>query len=222
MTIMAPVSIICSKIFIRKFRISFGSATLQLAGNDTILCIVMDLYSRKVISWHISANGDAELVMTTFGRHTKNEMLLMDWCSIPSGEPSILPLHSDHFWIPWMLCSLFPINAYPFDNACCECFFQISQERRNKPQMLPFLPRIALSTSKGTTIREDCIAHFIWLLQMKQKLCTGNKILSFLIFLFFFVSTYLTIVQRGCIVVVLILLTAPLRIFQLIIQNPYY
>lgn len=52
------------------------------AGKWYYLCIVMDLFSRKIISWNISGKPDVDLVMTTFKK------------------------------------------GYPFDNACCECFFK--------------------------------------------------------------------------------------------------
>lgn len=52
------------------------------AGKWYYLCIVMDLFSRKIISWNISGKPDVDLVMTTFKKR------------------------------------------YPFDNACCECFFK--------------------------------------------------------------------------------------------------
>ena len=39
---------------------------IKADGKCYYLCIVMDLYSRKVISWHISANADVELVITAF------------------------------------------------------------------------------------------------------------------------------------------------------------
>ena len=39
---------------------------LKAGGKWYYLCIVMDLFSRKVISWHISANADAKLVITAF------------------------------------------------------------------------------------------------------------------------------------------------------------
>ena len=55
---------------------------IKVAGKWYYLCIVMDLFSRKIISWNISGKPDVDLVMTTFKK------------------------------------------GYPFDNACCECFFK--------------------------------------------------------------------------------------------------
>ena len=39
---------------------------IKADGKWYYLCIVMDLYSRKIIAWHISANADVELVITAF------------------------------------------------------------------------------------------------------------------------------------------------------------
>lgn len=88
------------------------------------LCIVMDLYSRKVISWHISAHADAKLVITTFRKAYEKR-----------NAPYGLMFHSDRgtqytaFTFRQLLDSLnvvqsFSKKGYPFDNACCECFFK--------------------------------------------------------------------------------------------------
>ncbi|MBE5039567.1 DDE-type integrase/transposase/recombinase [Oscillospiraceae bacterium DSM 107454] len=39
---------------------------MKADGKWYYLCIVMDLFSRKVIAWHISAKPDVELVISTF------------------------------------------------------------------------------------------------------------------------------------------------------------
>lgn len=41
---------------------------IRVAGKWYYLCIVMDLFSRKVISWHISAKPDADLVRIAFNK----------------------------------------------------------------------------------------------------------------------------------------------------------
>ena len=53
-----------------------------------------------------------------------------------------------------------------------------------------------LSILKDTTILKDHMVRLICLLQTKQSLYTGSRMLSLLLeILYFFVSTYLTIVQ---------------------------
>lgn len=39
---------------------------IKAGGKWYYLCIVMDLYSRKVISWHVSPYADVELVIAAF------------------------------------------------------------------------------------------------------------------------------------------------------------
>ena len=39
---------------------------IKAGGIWYYLCIVMDLFSRKVISWHISSKANVELVITAF------------------------------------------------------------------------------------------------------------------------------------------------------------
>ena len=41
---------------------------IKVTGKWYYLCIVMDLFSRKVISWHISAKPDVDLVITAFNK----------------------------------------------------------------------------------------------------------------------------------------------------------
>lgn len=94
------------------------------AGKWYYLCIVMDLFSRKIISWNISGKPDVDLVMTTFKKAYVK-------CNCPSG----LMFHSDRgsqytaLSFRKLLDSLnvlqsFSKKGYPFDNACCECFFK--------------------------------------------------------------------------------------------------
>lgn len=41
---------------------------IKAGGKWYYLCVVMDLYSRKIIAWHISAKPNVELVTTAFKR----------------------------------------------------------------------------------------------------------------------------------------------------------
>ena len=106
---------------------------IKAGGIWYYLCIVMDLYSRKVISWHISSKANVELVITAFKKAYEKR-----------NTPYGLMFHSDRgsqytaFTFRQLLDSLnvvqsFSKKGYPFDNACCECFFQVPQKRGNKP-----------------------------------------------------------------------------------------
>ena len=106
---------------------------LKAGGKWYYLCIVMDLFSRKVISWHISANADAKLVITAFRKAYEKR-----------NAPYGLMFHSDRgtqytaFAFRQLLDSLnvvqsFSKKGYPFDNACCECFFKyLKKEETNR------------------------------------------------------------------------------------------
>ncbi len=39
---------------------------LKAGGKWYYLCVIIDLFSRKVVSWHLSGKADVNLVMTTF------------------------------------------------------------------------------------------------------------------------------------------------------------
>ena len=106
---------------------------IKVAGKWYYLCIVMDLYSRKIISWNISGKPDVDLVMTAFIKAYKKR-----------NSPCGLIFHSDRgtqytaFAFRQLLDSLnvvqsFSKKGYPFDNACCKCFFKyLKKEEINR------------------------------------------------------------------------------------------
>ena len=97
---------------------------IKVAGKWYYLCIVMDPFSRKVISWNISSKPDVELVMIAFKKAYKKRKC-----------PEVLMFHSDR-GSQYTACSFrqlldslnvvqsFSKKGYPYDNACCECFFK--------------------------------------------------------------------------------------------------
>ena len=97
---------------------------IKTGGKWYYLCIIMDLFSRKVIAWHISAKPDTSLILTTFHKAYAKR-----------NPPAGLMFHSDQgsqytaSAFRQLLDSLhivqsFSKRGYPFDNACCECFFK--------------------------------------------------------------------------------------------------
>ena len=46
---------------------------IKVSGKWYYLCIVMDLFSRKILAWHISGKPDVELVRTTFFKPIQQE-----------------------------------------------------------------------------------------------------------------------------------------------------
>ena len=106
---------------------------LKAGGKWYYLCIIMVLFSRKIISWNISSKPNADLVIQTFQKayYSRN---------CPAG----LMFHSDRgsqytaFAFRKLLDELnviqsFSKKGYPFDNACCESFFKyLKKEETNR------------------------------------------------------------------------------------------
>lgn len=142
------------------------------------LCIVMDLFSRKVIAWHISSRPDAELVITTFKKAYKKR-----------NAPYGLMFHSDRgsqytaFAFRQLLDSLhvvqsFSQKGYPFDNACCECFFKYMKKEETSRKTYHTLQELQLSVLnilRGTIIPKDRMVRLACLPQTRQNLYTGSR-----------------------------------------------
>jgi putative transposase len=103
---------------------------IKINGKWYYLCIVMDLFSRKIIGWHISSKHDADLTMHAFKKAYQKR-------NIQYG----LIFHSDQgseytaFAFRKLLdsCNVvqsFSKKGYPFDNACCESFFKYLKKNR--------------------------------------------------------------------------------------------
>jgi len=96
---------------------------IKVNGYFHYLCVVMDLFSRKIIGWSISNRHDVDLTMKAF------ENAYFD-----RGEPEYVLFHSDRgseytaFTFRQMLerCNVvqsFSQKGYQYDNACMESFF---------------------------------------------------------------------------------------------------
>lgn len=106
---------------------------LKAGGKWYYLCVIIDLFSRKIIAWHISDKPNVDLVLTAFQKAYKKR-----------NAPYGLMFHSDRgtqytaFAFRQLLDSLnvvqsFSKKGYPFDNACCECFFKyLKKEETNR------------------------------------------------------------------------------------------
>lgn len=105
----------------------------------------MDLFSRKVIAWHISSKPDVDLVMSAFKKAYEKR-----------NAPYGLMFHSDRgsqytaFAFRQLLDSLnvvqsFSKKGYPFDNACCECFFKYLKKEETNRRIYHSLSELQLS-----------------------------------------------------------------------------
>lgn len=118
---------------------------IKAAGKWYYLCVIMDLFSRKIISWHISGKPNVDLVMTAFNKAYKKR-----------NSPSGLMFHSDRgsqytaFAFRQLLDSLnvvqsFSKKGYPFDNACCESFFKYLKKEETNRKTYHSLQELQLS-----------------------------------------------------------------------------
>ena len=106
---------------------------IKAGGKWYYLCIIRDLFSRKVISWHISSKPDVDLVIQTFEKAYRSRK-----------SPIGLMFHSDRgsqytaFSFRKLLdernvVQSFSKKGYPYDNACCESFFKyLKKEETNR------------------------------------------------------------------------------------------
>lgn len=118
---------------------------IRVAGKWYYLCIVMDLFSRKIIAWNISGKPDVDLVMDAFKKAYNKRK-----------QPQGLMFHSDRgtqytaFSFKKLLDSLnvvqsFSKKGYPFDNACCECFFKYLKKEETNRKTYHSLEELRLS-----------------------------------------------------------------------------
>ena len=86
-------------------------------------CVVIDLFSRKVVGWSLSNHHDVDLTIAAFEKAYSDR-----------DEPQFVLFHSDQgsestaFTFRQTLgkCNAvqsFSKKGYPYDNACCESFF---------------------------------------------------------------------------------------------------
>lgn len=97
------------------------------------LCVVIDLFSRKVIGWTLSGKPNVDLVLSAFKKAYSSRHIQYG-----------LMFHSDQgsqytaFAFRQLLDSLnvvqsFSKKGYPFENACCESFFKyLKKESSNR------------------------------------------------------------------------------------------
>ena len=97
---------------------------IKVNGVWFYLCIIMDLFSRKIISWNISNKADSNLIVSTF-----NDAYNKRNC------PTGLMFHSDrgtqytaapfrNLLDKFNVVQSFSKKGYPFNNAFCESFFK--------------------------------------------------------------------------------------------------
>ena len=112
---------------------------LKVASKWHYLCVVIDLFSRKVISWLLSDKPDAQLVINTFRKAYRSR-------NCPQG----LMFHSDRgsqytssafrkLLDELNVVQSFSAKGCPFDNAVVESFFKfLKAEETNRKSYSTF------------------------------------------------------------------------------------
>ena len=88
------------------------------------LCIVMDLFSRKIIGWSLSSKHDTALIIAAFhkayqSRHISYGLILHSDQGAEYTASSFRKLLEAN-----NIVQSFSKKGCPFDNACCESFFK--------------------------------------------------------------------------------------------------
>ena len=97
---------------------------IKVNGSFYYFCVVMELFSRKIIGWSISNHYDVDLTLKAFQKAYLNR-----------GEPEYILFHSNQgseytaFTFRQTLekfnvIQSFSKKGYPYDNACCESFLR--------------------------------------------------------------------------------------------------
>lgn len=97
---------------------------LRVNGKHAYLCVVMDLFSRKIVSWKLDFSMKASIVCDSL----ESAFLLR-------GKPNNLIFHSDqgsqytcsefrNLLDKFNITASFSKKGYPYDNAVCESFFK--------------------------------------------------------------------------------------------------
>ena len=98
------------------------------------LCVVIDLYSRKVVSYNISENIDTALTRKHFWMHFMQEKLQLIWCFIADQGTLYTSFEFCNLLKQHKVTQSFSAPGSPHDNAVAESFFaSIKKEdfRRN-------------------------------------------------------------------------------------------
>jgi len=135
---------------------------VKVNGQDNYLCVVLDLFSRRVIGWHTASRHNADLTMTAFKKAYKNR-----------GCPQNMLFHSDRgseytgykFRQLMDECNClqsFSKKECPYDNACLESFFkQMKREELNR-RTFHSLEEFRLSCFKYIERYNDRRPHGHW------------------------------------------------------------
>lgn len=102
---------------------------VKVGAQYDYICVILDLYSRKVLAYRISSNMDAALVMATFeaafrGRNTPKHLLFHS----DQGTQYTAYVFREYLRDKKVRQS-FSSPGNPYDNSVCESFFHTLKKR---------------------------------------------------------------------------------------------
>jgi len=103
---------------------------IKVNGKWYYLCIVMDLFSRKIIGWHLSSNHSVELTIAAFQKSYKKRNVKYGLIFRSDQGSEYTAFGFRKLLDSCNVVQSFSKKGYPFDNACCESFFKYLKKNR--------------------------------------------------------------------------------------------
>lgn len=106
---------------------------IKVGGHFYYLCVVMDLFSRKIISWHLSNKHNEDLVIDTLKKAIKCRRINNGLMFHSDRGAEYTSVNFRRLLDSMNIVQSFSKKGYPYDNACMESFFKyLKQERTNR------------------------------------------------------------------------------------------
>ena len=117
---------------------------IKVNGKWYYLCIVMGLFSRKIISWHIASNHDVTLTMSAFNKAYKSRHVQYGLIFHSDQGSEYTAFAFRNLLDSYNVVQSFSKKGYPFDNACCESFFKYLKKNRTNRRSYHTLEELRL------------------------------------------------------------------------------
>lgn len=132
---------------------------VRIKNNRFYLCVVLDLFSRKIVSYRLSSQNNTQLTINTFKDAYENR-----------GRPKGLSFHSDQganytaYEYRDLLRSLkveqsFSKSGNPYDNACIESFFSNFKREEYNSKQYEFFDELEESVDSYMKFYNDYRPH---------------------------------------------------------------
>lgn len=106
---------------------------IKVGSHFYYLCVVMDLFSRKVISWHLSNRHDENLVIEALRKAIRCRKINYGLMFHSDRGAEYTSANFRRLLDSMNIIQSFSKKGYPYDNACMESFFKyLKQEKTNR------------------------------------------------------------------------------------------